>query len=261
MHAIVAIGGGEVGENIVVDRHSLELTGKDEPNLLVVASSDDTPGAAELSAEYYANLGASSRVLDLSTTPEQSRVHAEVLGADLIIGSLHTLTEAVAEWRQYRIDRLLAITRKRPALQILSFTGEAAGLPFEFAASTQGTDEHHVGVLTGIDLLHNTLVIPYYSSEREVRSKFVKDKLPLPNRRGEATANAYALDDGAAIVIHSQEDKLPYAITTTTDHVRFISPRRGEPHQVIELGDDQELEPHEITPKDDSSEASSITTV
>jgi len=227
MHAVVAIGGGALSENIEPDRRALALAQNPErpdakPRVLILSASDASsePGHTD----YYKGLEAQAHVsiLDLAQDPSQREIRDAVLGSNFIYPYVGDAIEAVKEIRARKIDRFLEITRARAATQVLYGRGKAAGIWFEYFANTS-EETGETTLESGLDIVHNMIAVPYYASQRERQEAFLEATLPLPNNHESAT-KAYGIEDTAAVVVGSSPEAHPHAMTTADSIVWVVSP-------------------------------------
>ena len=118
MGIIVAIGGGELKdlETLPIDRHIVELTGKDRPRALFIpTASGDPPDYYETFQRVYGGeLGCETDVLYLLQNNVPSAILAQKIEvADLVyVGGGNTL-KMMRRWRHLGVDALLAAALKR----------------------------------------------------------------------------------------------------------------------------------------------------
>ena len=111
MGKIVAIGGGVLreGDTDGIDKFILELSGKDNPNVLFIpTASYDSPEYTETFTEAFGELGCAVDVLNLlGRNPSVSDMEGKILSPDIIyVGGGNTL-KMMRRWRRLGVDSLI----------------------------------------------------------------------------------------------------------------------------------------------------------
>jgi dipeptidase E len=166
---IVAIGGGELREHetLSIDRHIVELTGKNRPHALFIpTASGDAPGYVETFRSVYGGvLGCDVGVLNLLSSVPQSMT-ATIDSADLIyVGGGNTL-RMMRRWRKLGVDALLRQAHERGVV----LSGLSAGAICWFAGghsdskSFYDPDSWDFIKVSGLGLI-DALYCPHIDSE------------------------------------------------------------------------------------------------
>lgn len=246
MHTFVAIGGGEISarETESIDRYALQLTGAEQPEVLFMpTASGDDAGYSRTFTDYYGSLGANVSVLELTKNPSSNEVEDAILSTDMIYCGGGNTEFAIETWKQHGVPELLEQSKQRQRMQVLGGISAGANIWFEFympevnlsTSETLGAPETDdpVKIGHGLGLIDNTVVSVHHSINDPIRNEALDKILPLPNRRGKTSSNAYAIGDHAAVIIEPDARIGAYAITSHENaNAHIVSPRLGMPHRL-----------------------------
>lgn len=172
MGKIVAIGGGVLrdGETDSIDKFILELSGKDNPNVLFIpTASYDSPEYTEIFKEVFGELGCSVDVLFLlGRNPSDDELRSKILSTEIIyVGGGNTL-KMMRRWRRLGVDNLIRQAWEQGA--VLSGVSAGAICWFDWGhsdsmASYNENDWKYIRV-AGMGLIKG-LACPHYDSDTQ----------------------------------------------------------------------------------------------
>ncbi len=216
MMKIVAIGGGEIGriktypdgtkeqkpvETLTIDNKIIELTGKDNPNLLFLGTaSNDSPLYFKAVFDHFCHrLGCTVSALALAkSAPTETEMRKTLDSADIAyVGGGDTLF-LMKRWQQTGFDKLLKEYGDKGL--VLSGLSAGANCWFEWYDNDEyienekrQKDWSKLDLLPGLGFIKG-FCIPHYNT------KNAKEKELFDNLLTRKGVFGYALDNGAAII-------------------------------------------------------------
>lgn len=208
MTYIVAIGGGEIGERETeaIDRHLIDLTGKENPNVLFLpTASRDEPPYIDKFAEYYVSLGAIVSVLTVAgpQLPSDDEIDHKIGTADAAYAGGGSLFPLLEHWQDSGVDEKL---RQRAAAGIvLGGLSAGANCWFEHASSSSRPgglpEDGSLRIVQGLAIARHILLSPHFLTARQSRQAAMTDHLgDMP-----AGTRGVGIDDWAAYVTELDE--------------------------------------------------------
>ena len=228
---IVAIGGGgfsDAGDLSPIDRHLLELTGRDRPRVCFLATaSGDAEGYV---ARFYRAFARRADASDLALfgTPTRAEVEA-VGGADLVYVGGGNTANLLALWRLHGLADVLRAAGERGTL----LAGMSAGAICWFEASLTDSFGPQLAALhDGLGFLAGSCC-PHFDGEALRRDRFAAEigagRLP----------DGFGIDDGAAL--HFRDGELVAVVTEVAGKHAYRLERDGD--EVSEMALDAVLLP------------------
>ena len=205
MSRILAIGGGGFqmeGDHSPIDDHLLELTGRDTPCICFLPTpGGDRPDYIERFRSAFSRrrcVPSHLAFFELDPTPgavHPSELRAHLLSQDAIFVSGGNARAALAIWREWGVDRVLAEARDRDIL----LAGMSAGAMCWFEpACTDTYWEPGYRPLRGLGFLAGGCRV-HYSNQREEQRERLHAALIT-----DAIPSTIAIDDGAAVLFRDE---------------------------------------------------------
>lgn len=220
MGKIVAIGGGSMkeGETLALDRHAIGLTGKPNPEILLLpTASGDSNGFIGRQKRYFKQLGCRSKALCLLTGGYgDTEIEDMILSYDLIYVGGGNTAFMLDVWRRRGVDGYL----RRAFINGAVLCGVSAGAIcwFSWGMTDTSADTGEADGFSwakGLGLL-NASFCPHYNQPG--RGHF--DKM-----QGQKPLCGVAMGDGAALV---ENDGRHYVLKQSESCQAFLFSPDGE---------------------------------
>lgn len=221
MRRIVGISGGDLRTTDSLNKYAIELTGKNNPNVLFVpTASEDAEGYIENIRKYYEGLHCKLEVLYLCHHADSDEcVQEKIRCADLIYVGGGDTEAMLAVWKKRNIDKLLLAACEEGAV----LTGISAGMICWFAYGYSDSDYFKnpdnwtYKFVEGLGA-YQLMVCPHYNEEgrRSFDDMLVKANLAM---------DGLALENDVAVVLEG--DKLSVIKADNQRHAYYFKYGEG----------------------------------
>ena len=220
MGSIVAIGGGSMkeGETLSLDQHAISLTGKPNPEILLLpTASGDSNGFIGRQKRYFKQLGCRSKALCLLTGGYSDAEIADmILCYDLIYAGGGNTAFMLDVWRQRGVDGYLRRAYEKGS--VLCGVSAGAICWFSCGMTDTGADAENTGGFAwaeGLGLV-NASFCPHYNQPGRGHFDAMCRQKPLCG---------VAMGDGAALVENGGRH---YVLKQSESCQAFLFGPRGE---------------------------------
>lgn len=226
---IIAIGGGEIGrikihddgrqeqkpiETMEIDKKIIELSGKEHPTMVFIgAASGDNPAYFTAVRNHFENrLGCHTvnlNLTDISQIPQKDEIKKIIMTADIIYVGGGNVTRLMTALRETGTDKILRDAYN----QGIIMSGNSAGGCVWFEYYDNDEDEDFDGTIDTFKTksalgLVSGYFVPHWNTKSETgitiesTSKDAINKMLIRESKF-----GYAVDEGAAIMIQTNDDK------------------------------------------------------
>lgn len=229
MGAIIAIGGGELGDGgtLDIDREIVSLTGKKEPTALFIptASEDSESYIENFHSIYSDELGCDTRVLKLvSEDLGDEHIREKIENADLVYVGGGNTRMMMNLWREKGVDKYLERAYENGTVM----SGLSAGAICWFEKGHSDSERYETDgdwgfiEVDGLSLVEDTVFCPHYHEE-EREDSFKQMMTGHPDKQGLAVDNNAAVQivDGELEILRSKEDSKAYRVKVEDGEVQI----------------------------------------